>query len=495
MNRSLRTIRAFMAPAAIVAALALAGCNTDGMSEIPGRALKPLSQDMLTELQRKNMPTESPMLVRIFKEEAELEVWKKDTTGGFAHLKTYPICRWSGDLGPKIKEGDRQAPEGFYQITPGLMNPNSNYYLAFNLGFPNAYDKANDRTGAFLMVHGDCSSRGCYAMTDEQIGEIFALGRDSFQGGQKSFQVQAYPFRMTPLNMARHRNSPHLAFWRMIKRGYDHFEVTREEPRIDVCDKHYVFDADSPNGTPLNFNARGRCPAYQVAPEVAERIKAREADDAHQYAEYVARGTPTAPIRTGADGGMHPTFLAKLKPKNLLAGMFSDAKVVGAQPGAMGNNVNPPRLPGEPADVVTASVGATEAPVVTAASYSTTASAATASDGGATRARSTTPTASEPNMLDRVGKFLGLRNADAASPPTAEPVPTPRPKATTIFRPASTAQSVAASKPTPASQQRVAEAPPPAAPATNPATSNGIINGAIAPLPTSTFDARWGAAR
>jgi hypothetical protein len=120
-------------------------------------------------------------------------------------------------------EGDRQAPEGFYTITPGLMNPNSNYYRAINTGFPNAYDRANDRHGAFLMIHGDCSSRGCYAMTDEQVGEIYSLAHESFLGGQPSFQIQAYPFRMTPANLARHRTSPHLAFWKMLKIGNDHF--------------------------------------------------------------------------------------------------------------------------------------------------------------------------------------------------------------------------------------------------------------------------------
>ena len=120
--------------------------------------MQPLSERMLADIDEKNMAKESPILVRIFKQESELEVWKEDKTGRFALLKTYPICRWSGDLGPKIKQGDRQAPEGFYTITPGLMNPNSNYYLAINTGFPNAYDRANGRTGAFLMIHGDCSS-------------------------------------------------------------------------------------------------------------------------------------------------------------------------------------------------------------------------------------------------------------------------------------------------------------------------------------------------
>ena len=123
-----------------------------------------------------------------------MEIWKQNRDGEYALLKTYPICRWSGDLGPKKKQGDRQAPEGFYTITPGQMNPNSNYYLAFNTGYPNAYDRAWGYTGSELMVHGDCSSRGCYAMTDEQIQEIYALARESFFGGQKSFPA-CRPFR------------------------------------------------------------------------------------------------------------------------------------------------------------------------------------------------------------------------------------------------------------------------------------------------------------
>ena len=133
-----------------------------------------LSRELLSLLQQKRMPKHSPILVRIFKEESELEVWKQDVTGHFQLLKVYPICRWSGDLGPKLHEGDRQAPEGFYTITSQLMNPNSNYYLAINTGFPNSFDRANDRDGTFLMVHGDCWSSGCYAMTDEQIGEIYS---------------------------------------------------------------------------------------------------------------------------------------------------------------------------------------------------------------------------------------------------------------------------------------------------------------------------------
>src|SRR6202042_2656678 len=264
-------LRALTLSVVVAGSLSLAGCFTgeEGGYELPTRASKALSPQMFALLDQKRMPKESPVLLRIFKEESELEVWKQDTSGRFELLKIYPICRWSGDLGPKINEGDRQAPEGFYTITPGQMNPNSNYYLAFNLGFPNAYDRANEHTGAFLMVHGDCSSAGCYAMTDEQIQEIYALGRDAFLGGQKSFQVQAYPFRMTATNLAKHRNNPAMPFWRNIKEGNDHFMVSRAEPKVDVCEKRYVFDAEAPPGS---FHGKEKCPTYSVKPALASAV-------------------------------------------------------------------------------------------------------------------------------------------------------------------------------------------------------------------------------
>jgi len=249
-------------------ATAVAGCGVDRTPYVNGRHMQPLSDEMLAQIENNNMAPQSAILMRIFNAESELEVWKEDKTGRFAPLRTYPICRWSGGLGPKIKAGDRQAPEGFYTITPGLMNPNSNYYLAINTGFPNAYDRANDRTGAFLMIHGDCASAGCYAMTDEQIAEIYALARESFAGGQKSFQIQAFPFRMTPHNMARHRNSPHMVFWKMLKEGYDHFEVTHLPPKVDVCEARYVFDAEASG----EFNPTDRCPTYKVPEDIADAV-------------------------------------------------------------------------------------------------------------------------------------------------------------------------------------------------------------------------------
>src|SRR5262249_1648440 len=205
------------------------------------------------------------------KEEAELEVWKQDTTGRFQILKTYPICRWSGDLGPKLQEGDRQTPEGFYRVTPELMNPHSNYYLSINIGYPNNFDKANHRDGSLLMIHGDCWSVGCLAMTDEQISEIYALARDSFTGARPSFQVQAYPFRLTPANLARNQNNPNRPFRKRLKAAKDHFKTTYHQPKGDVRDRRYVFDAQRPpnSSKPLVFNATRKCPAFVVDPKIA----------------------------------------------------------------------------------------------------------------------------------------------------------------------------------------------------------------------------------
>ena len=338
-------VRSLLTTAALVAAIALAGCQTDGTSNIPAKALKPLSDKMISEIEQKNMDKESPILVRVFKQESEFEIWKQDRTGRFALLKTYPICRWSGELGPKIKEGDRQAPEGFYSINPGQMNPNSQFYLSFDLGYPNAFDRSHGRTGAHLMVHGDCSSRGCYSMTDEQITEIYGLGREAFFGGQRSFQVQAYPFRMTPQNLAKHRGNPNMAFWKMLKKGNDHFEVTKLEPKVDVCEKQYVFDAQYPGdpSRPLSFSGSNKCPVFEVPDEVANAVKEKQRRDEYQTAELITRGTPVAPVRTGADGGMHPVFAEAVKRNEL--GVAPNAFSLASVPGTIPGHVRPPRTP------------------------------------------------------------------------------------------------------------------------------------------------------
>ncbi len=273
--------------AMLVAAGVLAACQADEFGYGP-KHLRPVSPSIKRKMTDLNMSSTSPIMIRIFKEDSELEVWKQSRSGKFTLLEKFEICKWSGKLGPKFKEGDRQAPEGFYEITPALMNPNSSYHLAFNLGYPNRYDRAHGRTGSHLMVHGACSSRGCYAMTDEQVEDIYALARDSFKGGQRSFQVQAFPFRMTAENMARHRDSPHLEYWQMLKTGYDHFEVTKTPPKIAVCEKKYVFDATTlVEGVP--FRASGKCPEYQVSPRIASEVALKQKRDDEKYQQIAAR--------------------------------------------------------------------------------------------------------------------------------------------------------------------------------------------------------------
>lgn len=255
-------VRSIAIPLLVSAASAalLAGCGPEMAAHL--RPLPPEAKALLAE---KGMTERSPIFVRIFKEESELEVWKVKDDGRYHHFKTYPICNWSGKLGPKIKVGDKQAPEGFYWVSERLMNPNSSYHLSFNLGFPNKFDKAHGRTGKYLMVHGDCKSAGCYAMTDALIEEIYALAREAFKGGQKEFGVHAYPFRMTPENMKRHAKSKNYNFWRNMQVGYKHFEYTRMPPKVDVCEKRYLLNVAFLDDQ-SKVEPAAACPIYEQLP-------------------------------------------------------------------------------------------------------------------------------------------------------------------------------------------------------------------------------------
>ncbi|HEV2557344.1 MAG TPA: L,D-transpeptidase family protein [Microvirga sp.] len=275
------------------AALLLAGCSQP-LPQGSARGQVPIPPSTLSLMSVKGMQPSDPILIRAYKKESEMEVWKRGTNGRYALLKTYPICRWSGQLGPKVTQGDRQAPEGFYAVSPAQMNPNSAYYLSFDTGFPNAYDRSQGRSGSALMVHGNCSSAGCYAMTDEAIAEIYAMARESLAGGQRAFQFQAYPFRMTAENMAKYREDRNFAFWRNLKEGSDRFEATGEEPQVAVATGRYRF---------------------QISPE-GEAVAARKiAQDEHRYAALVG-STPA--IRTAyADGASHPSFQGMLSGERL----------------------------------------------------------------------------------------------------------------------------------------------------------------------------------
>ncbi|MEM7224818.1 MAG: murein L,D-transpeptidase family protein [Pseudomonadota bacterium] len=181
----------------------------------------------------------SPVYIRIFKQESELELWMK-RQGAWKLFETFPICTWSGDLGPKLREGDRQSPEGFYSVTKGRLNPNSSYHLAFNLGFPNLYDRKYRRTGSFLMVHGGCASIGCYAMTDPGIEVIYRLVEAALMAGQDRVPVHIFPFRMTDDKLKQNENRRWAGFWQELKPAYDLFEKSGRVPSVTVVGKSYV---------------------------------------------------------------------------------------------------------------------------------------------------------------------------------------------------------------------------------------------------------------
>ena len=277
--------------------LRAAGCAAALMLAAPGaradKASAPIPPATLAIMAAKGTSASAPALLRAYKKEGEIEVWKQARDGRYVLVKTFPICRWSGQLGPKRGQGDRQTPEGFYPVARRQLNPNSAYYLSFDTGFPNAYDRAHGYSGSALMVHGTCSSAGCFAMTDRQVGEIYAIVRDALNGGQAAFQFQSFPFRMTAQNIARYRLDPNINFWRQLKEGSDRFEATGEEPVVTVKDGRYAF-------------APSRDPAREIL------AKARLADEARRTTELVVNGA--AAIRTTySDGGQHPTFAALMR--------------------------------------------------------------------------------------------------------------------------------------------------------------------------------------
>ena len=479
-------VRALFASVALAAGALLAGCNGDELSLANNaKANQPVPPKLIAAMVEKDMDLQSPILIRLFKQEAELEVWKQDRSGRFALLKTYPICRWSGDLGPKVREGDRQAPEGFYSITPAQMNPQSAYYLSFNTGYPNAYDRALGHTGSELMVHGDCSSRGCYAMTDEQIAEIYSLGRESFFGGQKSFQFQAYPFRMTPLNMAKHRNNPNMPFWKMIKEGYDHFEVTRQEPKVDFCEKKYVFDAvKSPDAKrdPV-FEASAKCPVYAVPEELATAVREKQDADHADFVKLVEKGTPVARMNTGIDGGMHKVFAAKLPNGNTglsEGGQGLALLTLSKAPGTIPPSVNPPRGPvTSPDEPLAASLAPSASPVRVAAAAS--------SDSQTQPARSEGFFSSFAHKIG-LGSAAADTTASASQPPVAAKPKPAEAKAAEAKPPRADAPKPAASK---------ADAKPPLKPAVTEASAaasqDNLVAGAQPVLSANSFESRFSA--
>jgi murein L,D-transpeptidase YafK len=193
------------------------------------------------ELDERGFEPGMPVFIRIFKQTSELEMWLR-TRSGWELFRTIEICRFSGRLGPKLKQGDKQAPEGFYTVTKGQLNPNSRHHLSFNLGYPNRFDRSHGRTGSFLMVHGGCTSAGCYAIRDHEVDVVYKLVEAALNNGQRSVPVHAFPFRLEKAALARHKGKKWHRFWTMLKPGYDRFERERQLPKVRVANKSYLVN-------------------------------------------------------------------------------------------------------------------------------------------------------------------------------------------------------------------------------------------------------------
>jgi hypothetical protein len=357
------------------------------------------------------------------------------------------------------------------------------------------------------MIHGDCSSRGCYAMTDEQIGEIYSLARESFLGGQKEFQIQAYPFRLTAANLARHRTNPNMPFWTMLKEGDDHFEVSHLEPKVDVCDRHYVFDAVPPTNPtrPLIFSPTGRCPTYEIQQDIAGPALEKQRNDEYQLAELVKQNAPVAPVVMGTDGGMNRVFAAKLDTTQPV--LDNDGRLHA-----------PPIHPGNPPPTLSGAREDPEAGMPKTASsqdggsslfghlFDAKSGSQSSTGAGAPQSQPQSPPQSQVASSDTgtqdnssfFGSLFKPKNEAAAAPP-----PSSQGVGLAGLRPvADTPKSEPAKSEPPKAEPQVADAPKPKtkaqpgkaqqdATATPPANTGSLIKGAQPVMPAGTFQGRW----
>lgn len=255
---SLRMIRSRLVmhilATSMVAALAAVFWPTLGRSALAQVGLSPSNgraaaarQRVLPVLEKRLAPqglrVGDEVFIRIFKQEEELELWMRPKAQpAYVLSQRYPICTFSGELGPKTRQGDGQAPEGFYSVRRSQLNPASSYHLSFNLGYPNAYERAQGWTGDYLMVHGNCVSIGCYAMGDAAIEEIYTLVEAALSNGQSAVSVHAFPFRLDAEHEAQRVDSPHAGFWAQLEAGYRSFEAQRLPPKVSVRNGRYRID-------------------------------------------------------------------------------------------------------------------------------------------------------------------------------------------------------------------------------------------------------------
>jgi murein L,D-transpeptidase YafK len=257
-----------------------------GVEPSPGTPFSPADRER--RLAEKGLTAGSPVMIRIFKQGSELELWIA-REGRFELFNTYRVCFWSGGLGPKMREGDRQAPEGFYSVGIKQLYPKGRRPRSFDIGYPNTFDRSLARTGSYILVHGGCSSTGCFAMTDPVMDEIYALSERALREGQDRIEVQVFPFRMSQANLAAHAQSQWLAFWLNLKEAYDIFERTHLPPRVSVCDRRYIIresDRDEEVAAPPD---NGAPTAFDICEDAMVGIVPLAGPEAERIAQVAAR--------------------------------------------------------------------------------------------------------------------------------------------------------------------------------------------------------------
>lgn len=186
------------------------------------------------------------MLINAYKAEGKLEIWLKSYSDKqYKLFRTYDFCEHSGTLGPKVIEGDKQIPEGFYYIN--VFNPMSTFHLSLGVNYPNSVDLARTgkdrKPGNDIYIHGNCVTVGCIPLTDEKIKEVYVLAVEAKDNGQEKIPVNIYPFKMTDGNMKKYSAlfPTQLAFWKTLQPGYFAFEKNRNLADIKEVGGKYVI--------------------------------------------------------------------------------------------------------------------------------------------------------------------------------------------------------------------------------------------------------------
>jgi murein L,D-transpeptidase YafK len=308
----------------------------EGELPLPGT---PKLGDLDGRLAKLGLTVGSPIFIRVFKAESELEVWvRKDSS--YTLFATYPICHWAGTLGPKLAEGDKQNPEGFYSVSRRQLHRIGRWPRSLNVGYPNAFDRANNRTGSYILVHGGCSSVGCFAMTNAVMDEVFVLVEAALKKGQQRVGLHVFPFRMTETNLASYAGNAWIDFWRDLKRGYDAFESTRNPPKIGICDKRYVIETVLPGAETTPKPAK-------LGRRISRRLRSQDLPDACDAAERMAAAVSTAAPAAAASFATGSTTPANvtgtLQPLGATKDGGSHPRTASANPAASRSRANPRR--------------------------------------------------------------------------------------------------------------------------------------------------------